>query len=143
MKDQISIENFLLFSPEWLKPLEKKGFSRMPEMEENTPTMATVVYSGEYVAFVFSLDIRDQCIDAEVVKVRNKKMLRNLDGGYSSDIFTHLVRYEGYRGGPRGVNWSPSSNISENPLELSIKGWLNLLETAGDKLLQDNIDSLP
>lgn len=143
MTDLISIEIFLLFSPKWLDPLETMGFQRMRDLEKISPTMATLVYLGEHVGFVFSFDIRDQCIDAEVVKVKNKKMFHNWDGGYSSNIFSHLVKYEGYRGGPKGANWSPTSNVSKEPLEQSIKGWLNLLKTAGERLLRDNIDSLP
>jgi len=142
MTDQITIENFLLLSPKWLKPLESIGFNRRRDLEKISPTMATLVYLGEYVAFVFSLDIRDQCIDAEVVMVKNKKMIPHWDGGYSSNIFTHLIKHERYRGGPKGVNWSSVYNVSMDGLEQSVKGWLNLLETAGDKLLQDNINSL-
>lgn len=143
MIDQIGIKDFLLLSPKWLKPLEKRGFNRGHELEVVSPTMATLVYLGEHVAFVFSLDVRDKCIDAEVIKVRNKKLFSNWDGGYSCNIFTHLVKHQGYRGNPRGLNWHPESDASKDPLEQSIKGWLNLLETAGERLLQDNIDSLP
>lgn len=143
MTEQISINDFLSLSPQWLRALEKKGFKRKPELEKISPTIATLVYSGEYVAFVFSYDIRDQCLDVEVVKVKNEKLVYNWEGGYSSNLFMHLVKHEKYRGGPKGTNWSNSLNATKSTLEQVIKGWLNLLETAGDKVLQDNIDSLP
>jgi hypothetical protein len=143
MSENISIEEFRTLSPEWLKVLEGIGFYRSPELEETSPTMATLVYCGKHVAFAFSLDVRDQCVDAEVVRMRNGKMFRNWDGGYSSNIFAHLVKHEKYRGGPKGANWNAASNVAKSPLEQAIKGWLNLLETSGERLLHDRADSLP
>jgi hypothetical protein len=143
MPEQITIEDFRTRSPLWLVALEKAGFERSPELEETSSMTASLVYAGEHVAFVFSLDFRDQCVDAEVVKVRNGKLFHNWDGGYSSNVFGHLVKHERYRGGANGANWEARSNASMGSLEEAIKGWLNLLETAGENLLRDSPDSLP
>jgi hypothetical protein len=140
---EITIESFREFSPLKLDALENWGFKRDLELEEISPTMATLVYRGKNIAFVFSLDVRDQCVDAEVVKVRNGKLLRNWDGGYSSDIFDHLVKREGYRGNPTGSIGNAPINPHGTRLDNVIGGWLNLLRTSGEKLLRDNPDSLP
>lgn len=131
----MSIEKFLESAPKKLTWLVGKGFTRVKEYEKTSPTMATLVYCGENVAFEFSLDVRDQCIDAEVIKVKHGQLLRNSDGGYSSDIFNHLVNYEGYRGKPTGqLNKSPDSS----KLDQAIDGWISLIDTAGSTLISDH-----
>ena len=101
--------------------------------------MGTLVYRGENVAFEFSLDVRDQCIDAEVIKVEDGSLCRNWDGGYSKDIYAHLVAAEGYRGSPTG---SLDARDLNSKLDKAIAGWSSLLETAGSKLLSDSSESL-
>ena len=123
--------------------LETRGFHRAPHLEETRSTYGTVVYVGKHVGFVFSLDVRDQCVDAEVVKVRDGQLRHNLDGGYSSDIFGHLVEHIGYRGNPAPGVESQPSQAAGYPLQLMIDGWANLLKQAGQSLLEDRPDSLP
>ncbi len=131
----MSIEKFLETAPKKLTWLVGKGFTRVKELEKTSPTMTTLVYCGENVAFEFSLDVRDQCIDAEVIKVKCGQLLRNSDGGYSSDIFNHLVKYEGYRGSPTGeLVKSPGSS----KLDQAIDGWISLIDTAGSTLISDH-----
>ena len=101
--------------------------------------MGTLVYRGKNVAFEFSLDVRDQCVDAEVIKVENDSLRRNWDGGYSKDIYAHLVAVESYRGSPTGT---VNTSASESKIDKAIAGWKSLLETAGSSLLKDLPDSL-
>ena len=131
----ISLEEFQEIAPKKLMWLVEKGFRRAKEFEKTSTTMATLVYCGENVAFEFSLDVRDQCVDAEVIQVKDGQLLRNWDGGYSSDIHNHLVKHEGYRGKPTGL-LVKSPKLSE--IDWAIDGWISLLDTAGSKLLADS-----
>lgn len=138
----ITIDEFRAITPAKMKFLEIKGFRRIEALEETTPTMATLVYCGTHVGFVFSLDVRDQCVDAEVVKVVNGQILRNWQGGYSSSLFSHLVKHEGYRG--RRVALATNDlGVSDTKIERELNGWIALLQTAGEKLLSDREDSVP
>ncbi|TAN84047.1 MAG: hypothetical protein EYR95_18140 [Phormidium sp. SL48-SHIP] len=139
MSDDITVEVFRESAPAGLRWLVERGFSRARDLEKETPTMGTLVYRGKNVAFEFSFDARDQCIDAEVIKVERGSLRRNWDGGYSKDIYTHLVAAEGYRGSPMG---SLSVHEFESKLDKAIAGWSSLLETAGSKLLSDSSESL-
>ena len=134
MAKLMSTEEFLELAPKKLMWVVKKGFRRAKELEKISPTTATLVYCGKNVAFEFSLDVRDQCIDAEVIKVKYGRLLRNLDGGYSSGIYNHLVKKEGYRGSPTGTR----AQLPEtSKLDQAIDGWISLLDTAGSNLLED------
>ncbi|MDR4517691.1 MAG: hypothetical protein MRK00_09955 [Nitrosomonas sp.] len=135
----ISIEEFKELAPKKLMWLVEKGFRRTEDFEKTSTTMATLVYCGENVAFEFSLDVRDQCVDAEVIQVKDGRLLRNWDGGYSSDIYNYLVKYEGYRGRPTGT-LTKSPELSE--LDWAIDGWISLLDTAGSTLLSDHSGTL-
>ena len=135
----MSIEAFQELAPKKLIWLVEKGFRRAREFEKKSTTMATLVYCGNNVAFEFSLDVRDQCVDAEVIQVKDGRLLRNWDGGYSSDLYNHLVKYEGYRGKPTGTRIK-SPELSE--LDWAIDGWISLLDTAGSTLLKDHAGTL-
>lgn len=135
---QFTVERFRVLVLDTFSFLEAKGFHRVPGLEETSSTSGTVVYLGKHVGFVFSLDVRDQCVDAQVVKVRDGQMKRNWEGGYSSDVFTHLVRYAGYRGRPAGA-----STAEKAALKGMVDGWAELLKQAGESLLSDRPDSLP
>lgn len=134
MAKLMSTEEFLELAPKKLTWLVKKGFRRAKELEKISPTTATLVYCGKNVAFEFNLDVRDQCIDAEVIKVKCGRLLRNSDGGYSSGIFNYFVKKEGYRGSPTGTQ----ANLPESSkLDQAIDGWISLLDMAGSNLLND------
>lgn len=135
---QITVEQFRMLALDRFGFLEGKGFYRVPSLEETTPMIGTVVYLGKNVGFIFSLDVRDQCVDGQVVRVRNGQIKRNWEKGYSSGIFTHLVRHAGYRGKTRG-----SSEAGKSHLERMIDGQADLLKQAGQFLLTDQVDSLP
>ena len=137
---QITVEQFRTLALDRFGFLEAKGFHRVQSLEETTSTSGTVVYLGENVGFVFSLDVRDQCVDGQVVKVRDGQIKRNWEGGYSSDVFTHLVKHAGYRGRPAG---SGERKAGESVLQRMIDGWADLLKQAGQSLLSDTSDSLP
>lgn len=140
----MTVEQFRILALDKFSFLEGKGFHRVPSLEETASTYGTVVYLGKHVGFIFSLDVRDQCVDAEVVKVRDGKIKWNWEeGGYSSNIFGHLVDHAGYRGGPAGPAGRGPSKAGESDLERMIDGWVELLKQAGQSLLSDRIDSLP
>jgi hypothetical protein len=140
---QITVEEFRILALERFRFLEDFGFRRAPSLEEASPTGGTVVYLGKHVGFIFSLDVRDQCVDAQVVKVLDGQMKRRWEGGYSSGLFMHLVRHTGYRGGmPRSSGDTPSQ-AGRSALRQMIDGWAELLKHAGQTLLNDRPDSLP
>lgn len=142
MEDRDTIEQFLRLSSAKLDVLKNYGFRRIREFEETSSTSATLVYRGKHLAFVFSFDVRDQCVDVEVAQVKSDKLLRNWEGGYSSNLFTHLVKRAGYRGSPDGSpNHTPQQHDNTR-LSNAIDGWLGLLQSAGAKLLRDMADSL-
>jgi hypothetical protein len=140
---QFTVEQFRKASLEKLSFLERKGFHRVPGAEQTSPTGGTVVYLGKHVGFIFSLDVRDQCVDGQVVKVQDGQMKRNLEGGYSSDIFNHLVKYAGYRGKSAGSSRAAKNETNEGALERMMTGWVELLQGAGQLLLTDKSESLP
>ncbi|HJW94091.1 MAG TPA: hypothetical protein VJ901_10775 [Thermoanaerobaculia bacterium] len=120
--------------------LEDKGFRREPKLETTSPTAATVVYLGRHVGFIFSLDLRDICVDAQVVKVENHRIMRNWEGGYSSELFMHLVTHAGLR----GLRKAPGVRANDaHALEQMIDRWAQLLLDAGQTLLLDRPESLP
>lgn len=135
---EITVEQFRTLALDRFNFLEGKGFHRVPNLEETTPTSGTVVYLGNNVGFIFSLDVRDQCVDAQVVKVRDGQMKRNWQGGYSSGLFTHLVRHAGYRGRSAGARTAEKA-----ALKGMVDAWAELLKQAGESLLSDRPDSVP
>lgn len=139
MSDEITVGEFLKSAPRELRWLVDCGFDLAEDQGKKTPTMGTLVYRGKNVAFEFSLDVRDQCVDAQVIKVENGTLRRNWNGGYSKDIYTHLVSAEGYRGSPTG---SLNAGESGSKLDKAIAGWSSLLKTGGSKLLNDLPESL-
>lgn len=120
--------------------LEEMGFARSPTLEVTLPTVATLVYVGKYVAFVFSVDLRDKCVDGQVVLVRDGRLVPTHAGGYSSSIIRHLIEYEGYRGGPGDTGGEASSR---DWLEAMVERYALLLQTVGQSLLADRSHSLP
>ena len=122
--------------------LQARGFRRMPSLEETRSTFGTVVYLGKHVGFVLSLDVRDQCVDAEVVSVHDGKMIRNWEGGYSENVFTHLVKHAGLRRGFASSGERRENEEEQTSIERMIDDWADLLEGAGQALLQDGSKSL-
>jgi len=118
--------------------LEDLGFQRDVSAEVTAPTGASVVYLGKHVGFILGLDIRDRCVDAHVVKVVNGKVVRSLDGGFSSGLYTYLVKHAGYRGGVR-----PNGSCSSDYIERMIQGWADVLKGPGKVLLADSSTTLP
>jgi hypothetical protein len=140
---QFTVEQFRTSALEKLAFLEGNGFNHVPSLEQTSPTSGTIVYLGKHVGFVFSLDVRDQCVDAQVVKVKDGQMKRNWEGGYSSDIFSHLVKYAGYRGSAGGSRKSPNNDAGQAAIQRMIDGWAELLKKSGQSLLSDKPESLP
>jgi len=132
-----TVDEFQSVAATHLSFLEAHGFARDPFLEERKSTYGTVVYRGKHLAFVFSCDVRDQSIDASVVKVENGQLRGGDAGGYSSDLFMHLVNKEGYRGGV-GIEDSSEGSCPEKMLA----GWATLLRTKGQLLLADEPDSV-
>lgn len=140
---RFTAEQFRLLAMDKFGFLEGAGFSRAPSEEATSPTSASVVYLGRHVGFVFSLDVRDQCVDAQVVKVRDGQIKRNWEGGYSADLFSHLVKYAGYRGRASGSKGQARTAAQQATLEQLIDAWAQLLVEAGQSLLSDQPQSLP
>lgn len=140
MGNACTIEEFRELAIKKLSYLEARGFVRAPSLEMTRSTVGSLVYVGKYVAFEFSFDVRDQCVDGQVVQVDNGRLLHGWDGGYSSDIMSHMIRKNGYRGGAikgRRIEDDAQSNVSR-----MLDAYIDLLDSAGQKLLSDNEESL-
>lgn len=140
MTPRFTIEQFRVVAVPRLAFLQSLGFRRIPHLEETRSTYGTLVYAGKHVGFIFSLDVRDECVDASVVRVENGKIKTLSEGGYSANIFGHLETYAGYRGWPR----SPAQDQAEvSPLQQMVDSWVELLKDTGHNLLSDRPDVLP
>ena len=138
-QSEISVDEFQKAAVATFAFLEARGFCHASELEETSSTFGTVVYLGQNVGFIFSLDVRDQCVDGEVAKVRGGKLQRNWEGGYSANIFSHLVKHSGYRGKPSG-----NCRVADAPsLVAMLAAWADLLMQAGQSLLEDRSNALP
>jgi hypothetical protein len=139
-----SVERFRRVAEDRLGFLSAYGFHRATELEDTMSALGTYVLLGRHVGFVFSVDLRDLAVGADVVKVVDGQVNDdNMAGGYCSDIYGHLITHEGYRGrqsGPRDT--SPSDSVL-SPLEYQVEGWARLLRHAGQRLLADDDQSLP
>ena len=139
--EPISSEEFRYEVEKAAGVLVARGFQRARQLDIETPTLATVVYAGRNVAFVFTLDKRDSVIDLVVMRYRDGKLLATCDGGYSSNLFSYLVDYCGFRGRRvRAASLSPPAS----KVKRMIAALMNLLEQPCAKhLLADRSDALP
>lgn len=110
------------------------GFHRARELEASTSTGASVVLLGRHVAVEISLDLRDSKVDVQVAAARAGVITRNHDGGYSSDLFMHLVNREHYRG---GMEFESNGSIDDQ-----VRYWAELLSSVGQRILADEPSSL-
>lgn len=140
IESKYTVEQFRSVALNTFGFLESMTFHHMPNLEETTSTNGTLIYLGKHVGFIFSLDVRDQCVDAQVVKVKNGEIKRNWNGGYSCNIFTHLVKYAGYRGKSASLH---IGGLDKSTLQRMIDDWAQLLKQAGQILLNDVPESLP
>ena len=117
--------------------LEECGFRRVPEWEQCSATMCSVVYLGRHMGFVFSLDMRDDCVDIRVVQLGEGTRESALTGRREVDLYDYLVKTRGYRGAPAPTR-PPSTQIpgADQQAE-SLEGLINLLKTVGADLLRD------
>lgn len=122
--------------------VEARGFRRGAGDDRDTPVGATVAYLGTHVGFLITLDVRDQVVDARVVRVRAGRLVERGEGGYTCDLFAHLIQQAGYRGGPSGTP-VPERGAEASRVEREVIGWANLLRTAGEALLADEEATLP
>jgi hypothetical protein len=136
----ISVDDFYRSVENAAGPPLAHGFERALRFESKTPVTATAVYTGKNIAFIFSLDIRDQAIDLEVAKCREGELLMNPDsGGYLSSVFGHLVR-RGFRGRPvSAVPLPPAASWAERRC-FALVGLLSLPCSA--RLIADGEDAL-
>jgi len=121
--------------------LKSHGFERATRFETETPTTASMVYLGRNVAFTFTLDVRDQAIDLGVTRIREGRLVDNWDGGYSSSLFTHLLKNCGFRGRPSALVSLPPT--APKVQKLVTAQFCLLAHPASSNLLADNPDSLP
>lgn len=121
--------------------LKSHGFWRASQFETETPTTASVVYVGQNIAFTFTLDVRDQAIDLVVTRHRGGKLVATWEGGYSSSLFTHLLKHCGFRG---RLTPPVSLPTTASRAQRMIAANLNLLaHPASASLLADKPDALP
>ncbi len=137
-----SVDRFRELTLQEFAFLPDLGFRRIRALEKTSSLLGTVVFLGRNVGFKLSVDLRDQCVDTQVVKVVAGKPMDNIHGGYSSDLFMHLVNHCGYRGSPTGTDKS-GAEVAESALSRMVGDSARLLQDAGESLLQDVPESLP
>lgn len=140
---KFTVEQFRKLALDRFSFLEEKGFHHESKLDETVSTYGTVVYLGKHVGFIFSLDVRDQCVDGSVVKVCNGQMKPNWHGGYSCNIFGHLVKHHGYRGGSQDTDKLNAHATGDARLQRMLDTWARLLMESGLSLLSDGPNSLP
>jgi len=123
--------------------LQDYGFRRSPSHEVASSTGCSIVYLGDHVGIVIAFDIRDKHVDMQVARVNNGVLRRNWEGGYSSGLFRHLVKHAGYRGRQPAPVEHKRSPTSQASIEQMIEAWVDLLISAGETILKDELDSLP
>lgn len=123
--------------------LEGLGFRRRPELDEDSSTAASAVYMGTHLALVVTLDRRNGAVDVQVVKADNGRLRWQFEGGYSTDVLSHLVRHAGYRGGLPAADQKASGEERRSDLAPELGRWARLLRERGQALLADTVDSLP
>jgi len=115
--------------------LGKYGFRRTPEYEIASGTLCKVVYLGKHVAIEVYLDIRDDYVGVDVVKVINGVPRHRWEGGFNEDLDTYLRRLGCFR--KRPPRQLPS------PIETALATWAEQLLLDSEKILADLPDSLP
>ena len=120
--------------------LEEMGFRRAEQYESHGSVGSSVVFMGHHVGFSFSLDVRENSIGVEVFRVVEGKKLSEWEGGYSADLWEHLVKHVGYRG---RVGPAEASGLRAPSLTSTVAAWVGLLKSVGGPLLSDTQDSLP
>lgn len=139
--EPISSDEFRREVEEATSTFASLGFQRAPQFDSETPTTASVVYIGQNIAFTFTLDIRDQAIDLMVTRYRDGKLVATWDGGYSSSLFTHLLKRCGFRGRPNPAVSLPSTASKAKRV---LSALMSLLaQPCAANLLADRADALP
>lgn len=115
--------------------LEKYGFHISPEHLIASGTLCKVVYLGKNVAIEIYLDIRDQYVGVNVVKVSEGVLKNRFHGGFHSDLGAYLMKRGRFRKAP--------SQEFESIIEKSLASWANYLQSEGENILADLPSSLP
>ena len=141
MEKEITAKIFTEIASVKLDFLQGLGFRRNRFLEENSSTSCCLVYAGLNIAFVVSLDMRDQCIDDAVVRICDGVLEYFSFGGTQiPSVFSYLVCYKGYRGRYYGC-YKKIDNPKASELEHRLNGYISLLLNAGQYLLEDNPDT--
>jgi hypothetical protein len=117
--------------------LEDRGFRRIPEWEHCSTTMCSVVYLGRHIGFVFSLDMRDDCVDLRLVQLSEGTLESAWASRREVDLYDYLVKTRGYRGAPAPIRLPSTQTPQTDQQAEALEGLINLLKTAGAELLND------
>jgi len=124
--------------------LKDYRFERSSSDEKTTSTFSRIVFKGQYKAIAIGLDIRDLCVDVQVISVVNGHLKRRCEGGYSEDLFMYLVKHKAYRGRTAQEKEKTSSPQRENDIDKMVAEWADLLRTKGGSILDDKpFDNIP
>lgn len=117
--------------------LKDSGFRESPADGETTPTFASVVYLGRNVGLVFSLDRRDNTVDAQVARLEAGRLPDPRSPGGTVGLMSYLVKHCGYRGRlPPGLR-DATSGATSDALSAALDGWAGVLRAGGTSLLKD------
>lgn len=137
-----AIDRFRALCEERLGFLEGHGFRRAPQLDESSATVASVAYLGRNVGFVFSFDVRDQCVDARIFRVEDGRAAVSHAAARGTDLATHLVRRCGYRGPLPRVGTAAGGQSSDSEITAALDEWAGILRTDGSGLLHDDAGEL-
>lgn len=114
-----------------------RGFRRVPSDEQLSSVAPSIAYAGRHVGFLVSLDARDDVVSVRVTRARDGRLAPTGPGGYSSDLLSHLVERQGYRGRGAVPGAGPGSEHAR-----MLAAWARLLREQGGRLLEDDAEAL-
>jgi hypothetical protein len=117
--------------------LKDSGFRESPADGETTPTFASVVYVGRNVGLVFSLDRRDNTVDAQIARLEAGRLPGPGSPGSTVGLMSYLVKHCGYRGRLPPELRDAAPGATSHALSAALDRWAGVLRAGGASLLKD------
>ena len=117
------------------------GFRFREDTIEDRTFFVRAAYTGNNIAFEFSLDKREQLVECDVCSVLADKIARfPVNGGYYKPLQTYLIQHCGFRSSIR------DSLRGDRPIRQKIRdaleAYAEILKTRGAILLTDKAEVL-
>ena len=123
--------------------LESRGFSLQDEAIEITPLLVRIPFLGTNIAIILSYDDRAKTVDCSIARVRDGAVVRGrAEGGYWSELYTYLVKRQGFRGSIGGKD-APVKERIEERLCVELDDYAKALQQHGQAILTDPPGVMP